>query len=150
MLSEFLNHIADYLNANIEGLKVQATPNQVFAGISYDLMNDAGCVLINGEYGNFDDKSKNLEDSNISSGLSIQHCTIRISVGIRNLADNFDLENRIEEVISKLAYIKSAEFSPLIPITVTPLIIDGNSVQWKTIVFASGKILRKKPIIIGF
>lgn len=149
MLSEFLSHIADYLNENINGLTVKATPSQIFAGISYDLMNDAGCILINGEYGNFDDKSKNLEDSNISTGMSLQHCTIRISIGIRNLADNFELENRVEEVISKSAYIRNAEFSPLIPVTVTPLAIDGNSVQWKTIVFASGKILRKKPIIIG-
>lgn len=145
MLSEFLKTIEEYLKSKITDVSILATPQQLFAGSTYDMLNYSKCVLINAEYSDFQNLSKTLEPGDIAYGLAKQNIKINMSIGVKNLNHNFDLEDLVERVIEEVSFIHDANYSPLVPLLTSQTIIDANSVTWKTVSFSTFKMMRKSP-----
>lgn len=147
---EFLKKLAEYLQIGIGDISVKASPEAINAPNFYELTDPKGIILLwLDSVPTYIDPNKKLETENFHTHVFWKSCLIVISIGLRTLSDSPDLDNLIERVEERLVHLQVVGFTPLRPISITKMMVDGNNVYWRQMYFETKQKIIGHPVVLN-
>ncbi len=147
---QILSRIAEYLSSEIADVPTKATPEAVGAPQFYELTESLGVILLwLDSVPNYIDPNKKLESDDFRTHIYQRSMMLVFSIGMKTVGNSPKLDELVEKVEQKLIHLKVGDFSPLRPISISKIMVDGNNVFWRQMIFETRQKIVGHPVSIS-
>ncbi|ROL55653.1 hypothetical protein D9V84_11150 [Bacteroidetes/Chlorobi group bacterium Naka2016] len=145
-----INRIAEYLSNEIVEVPTKATPEAVGAPQFYDMTEAQGIILLwLDSVPNYVDPNKKLESDDFRTHIYQRSMLLILSIGMKTVGGSPKLDELVEKIEQKLVHLKVGDFSPLRPVSISKIMIDGNNVFWRQMIFETRQKIVGHPVSIS-